>query len=135
MNYSTLTAELQSDPTGVGYAGMTDAEAAAAMNAATRTRLAATIDSAALYEAIVPAEFGALSADEKQLVRDLFTLGTVHVRDGSNGRAVLLATFGAQSGTIAALIEAATERISRAAELGLPPVDAAHVQSARATPS
>jgi len=132
MNYAVLVPELRDDPLSRGYSGMTDAEVAAALNVVDRTRKRDTMTSAQIYEAIVTADFQALSDGAKVYVRDILGLwGDIAVGSGSKARAVLIAVFGIGSATIAALAAALNESISRASELGLPRPSSGHIKSAR----
>jgi hypothetical protein len=132
MDYPTLINELTSDPLGIGYGDMTDAEVAASLNAADRERIVPTLTSTQVFEAIDPGEFASLTDAQKALVRDLFAIGTVDITPDSNGRAVILNLFDAGSTTRANLLAEATEPISRAMELKLPTIKTGYVAKARA---
>ena len=134
MNYAMLTAELTGDPLGRGYAGMTDAEAAADLNSVYRTRQLERADPADAYDVIDQIEWSALSEAEQQEIKDILQIGTVAghlVTPGSRVRARFVAIFGAGSDTIALLLDMITEDISRAEELGLVVVKPGHVEKAR----
>jgi hypothetical protein len=55
----------------------------------------------AIYNALVPADFQALTAAQQQLVRDVLSMGTVDVSPGTNARVVLQAVFSGKPNTIA----------------------------------
>lgn len=114
---------------------MSDAEAAADLNAAYRTRKRTYMSSAEIYEEIVPSEFQALSDAQKAYVRDILGLGEgVDVQPDSQARAVMIQIFGVGSTTLSNLAAALDESVSRAQELGLGTVTAGDVQRARAYP-
>lgn len=133
MDYVVLREELLTDPLGRGYSAMSYAEAAADLNTVYRTRDVERLDQADVYNAVVPAEFMALSAGEQQEVWDIVHVGGsagLWVRAGDMARSRFVAIFGAQSDTIQALAALLTEDISRAEELGLGTVRPDHVAKA-----
>ncbi len=132
---ATLKAELQNDPLSRGYAGMTLAQKVASLNTVNRPAPERTsVSGSEIFNAIVPAEFSALSAANKDLVRDVFGLGdSINVSTGTNARTVLLNAFGAGTATRTALTALVTQQQSRAAELGLPGVTATDVVEALAS--
>lgn len=134
---SRLRDELIADPLGRGYSAMTDQQAADDLNAVQREVIESRLSGSAIFNAIVPSEFGALADQTKQFVRDVFSLGdTVDVGPGTNARTVLLGAFGAGTGTRDNLVTAVTNTTSRARELNLlgpsPEIGPAHVAQARA---
>lgn len=119
-NYVNLKNEVTNDPLARGYASMTDAQVAADLNTAYRTRERTSLSGSEIFNSIVPAEFAALADSQKQFVRDVFSLGdSVNVSTGTNARAVLLDAFGAGSTTRTNLAALVLESISRAQELEL----------------
>jgi hypothetical protein len=133
VDYRKLADELTTDPAALGYAGMTDAQAATALNRTNGGGRAVTrelVPAYEVWEAIVPAEWDAITAAEKERIRITLSLGTVMMR-GPNTRAALRGAFGAGTATRAALLALQTEAKSRAAELGLGPVTARDVSVAR----
>ena len=115
-----LAVEINSDPLTRGYSGMTDTQIAADLNTAYRTRTRTTLSSAEIYEQINAAEFVALSADNKQLVRDVLGLGDgIQVGPSTKARNVMISVFGGQSATVTSIAAILTEQITRAGELGL----------------
>lgn len=131
MDYRTLRNELTNDPATVGYAGMTDAQAATALNAANQVRARTLIPAYEVWEAIVPAEWTALSAAEKQRIQSLLSMGTVNAA-GANTRASFLAAFAGGTQTRTNLAALQNELVSRAAILGLGTVTTLDVTRARA---
>jgi hypothetical protein len=85
----------------------TTAQKLTAINAATVSvplpPLPMIIPSHQIYECIDTTEFGALSAANQTLVRDLLNMGTVDARLGSKARARILALFGSATATRANL--------------------------------
>lgn len=136
MNYAALTAELTGDPLGRGYAGMTNQQCADSLNAKNRNGPERTsVKGSEIYNAIVPAEWSALTNANKELVRDVFSLGDfIDVSTGTNTRTVLLNVFGAGTATRTNLANLVKTTISRAEELNMgEPVGDGHVASARGT--
>lgn len=133
MDYVILHDELSTDPLTRGYSTMTDAEAADDLNTVYRTRTVERLDQADVYNAVVMAEFTALSAEGRREVWDIVQVGGASglwVRPGDTARERFIALFGAGSDTIQALAALLTEDISRAQELGLGTVKPGHVTKA-----
>lgn len=131
MDFVILHGELINDPLGRGYAGMTDAQAAASLNMVNRPRERGVVPAHELIDATVPAEWATLTAAEKQRYQTLTGAGEVNVRS-ANVRAAFMAMFGAGTATRTALAALQNEQVSRAAELGLETVYEGHVFMARA---
>jgi hypothetical protein len=131
MDYAILKAEITDDPLGRGYAAMTDAEAAASLNAPSRTRPVTCIDPAVALKACVPSEFKALATADKQTFLGVLAIGPV---DPSNAtiKAIFADIFAAGTTTRANLLALATEPCSRAEELGLGVLSAGDITRARA---
>jgi tRNA threonylcarbamoyladenosine modification (KEOPS) complex Pcc1 subunit len=117
MNYQTLYDEITNDPLGVGYATMTDAQIAAALNNKTRSRVKDSIEASELVAAIEATDLSGLTADQREQLHLLISAGKVKI---SNKRVkdLLQALFSGTT-TISNLLALATEAISRAEELGL----------------
>lgn len=133
--YQTLWNELDNDPLTVGYAVMSAASAAANLNQISASRWLERLDQARIYNIIDEDEWGALSSASQGVINDLLQVGTVEgllTGPGTRARSTLRAVFGVSSSTSGSLIELATERISRAVELGLPIIKEGHVAKARA---
>jgi precorrin isomerase len=133
MGYEVLKAEIDGDPLGRGYAGMTDEQVAVDMNDVNtgRTR-SVTMTTHEIYEAIDNTEWSGLTADQKADIRDIFALDEVDPY--GRAQSVVIAIFGNPSDTLTALQAARpTNKISRAQELGLGRVRPGHVGKARAS--
>ena len=130
MDCTMLKAELINDPLGRGYAGMSDSEAAADLNALTRTRARASMSGDEVFCVTAAAEFAGLT-DAKRSLWVAFC-GRDSISPASTPNVELVKwIFGTASETVTALSEARVEAISRATELGLPKVKIGHVQMAR----
>lgn len=122
MNYAALKTELQADPTGLGLAAMLTAGNHAGVAAALNLpRVGITIKrdiipSHELFEAIVAADYTALSAAERTRLQIILSMGTVNVR-GDNTRAQLAAMFGAGTATRTAMLALIDRQGSRAEQL------------------
>lgn len=132
MDYAILKAELTNDPLTRGYAGMTDHQVADSLNVVNRTLPNDTIPAYIFYDNMLLSEYVALSADNKQLLGMLFSMGTMSIKAGQT-RNALLAMFPAGSTTRANLAPLQTRPVSRADELGLGFIYAGYINSARAT--
>ena len=127
-----LIDELANDPLTRVYSGMTAKEAADSLNADNRTRPRDSITGAQLYEAVDDGEFGALSAENQQRIRDIWSLGQIDVRPGTKARSVVLSLFGAGTTTRSNLTAAAGQAVSRGHEIGAKvPVKPGHIEEAR----
>lgn len=131
MDYAILVAELQNDPLSRGYALMTDAQRLASLLAVNRPTERTVIPAYEVLEAIVPSEWSALSAAEKQRVQTIISAGQVNLK-GSNTRAALGAAFAAGTTTRTNLLALQVgDPISRAFELGLTALGDGHLATAR----
>lgn len=103
-SYAALKAELATDPTARGYAGKTNAQALALMRGATVTTSTprTVIATWEIVAATDPAEWAALTANEKQRYQTLTGCGTLDV-SATNVKNAFLAMFPAGSVTRAAL--------------------------------
>lgn len=122
INYPALKTEVQSDPNGYGYAAPlatgTYWQVADLLNTV-RATIHVDRDLVAaheVYEAIVPAEWSALTADEKQRVSTLLGMGEINAK-GTNTRASFAAAFGAGTTTRTNLVALQTRDGSRAEQL------------------
>lgn len=132
MNISALRAELTADPLGRNYSAMSDQAAADSLNVANRTASPETIAAAAIWNAIDPAEYAGLSAENKAQVDLISGMGDAVPIQSGLIKSTLFGLFNAQSATRASLIALAAPPISRAQELGLGFVLVGHVTEARA---
>ena len=132
MDYQALWTEISTDPLSRGYSGMTDARIAIDLNTVYRTCMRDRLSSAEIYEQIVVAEFQTKTDAQKVYIRDILGLGgDVQVGPDSKARQVMLAIFGAGSGTLAALAAILPESVSRATELDFGYVHSYDVETAR----
>jgi hypothetical protein len=133
--YQTLWNELNDDPLSKGYSGMSNASAALNLNQISASRWLERLDQSDIFEAINDTEWDTLSSASQAEVNNLLQVGTVNgllIGPGTRARSKLRGVFGVSSSTAVELIELATERLSRASEIGLPLVREGHVQKARA---
>jgi hypothetical protein len=130
MDYRALKAEMDADPLGRGYAGMTDAQASASLNVANRTRVRNAMSASEVFQAISAAEFAAKTDAQRQLVLGILGFGTVN--PAGREAEVFVQVFGAGSQTIAALAAARQETVSRATEIGLEAVLPGDIAKTRA---
>lgn len=131
MDIEVLKAELTDDPLGRGYSGMSDADAAADLNTVYRERDRIIMTGSEVLNAVDDGEWIALSDADKQIVWNIVHLGDVNPF-GVEARLMLLVFSAPDSPTIAALVAARKEAVSRAVELGLGHVFSAHTKAARA---
>lgn len=94
MNLQLLAAELALP----AYAGLSDQEAADAINAKTVAVDVVSVSGSDIFEATVQADYSALSATQKNLYHAIIAMASVPVK-GTNTRAALLAMFGPGSQT------------------------------------
>ena len=129
MDYKVLAAELALP----AYAKMTNAKAAAALNAASVNVARSSITGTELWECTVLAEYAALAQAARDAYQVLVSLGSIDVSEGSNSRMALAVLFGAGTQTRANLLALAgkSNTTSRAQQLGLGNVQEGDVLMAR----
>ena len=134
MNLTILKGELVGDPLVKGYAGMTDQQAADALNTVNRQVNVPFLTGAQIGAQFDLTEFNAVTItnDQRTTLRLMWQLDAIHTGSGTFFREYLLSIFPGGSVTRTNLLAAFTTLTSRAAELGLPPVGAHHVAVARA---
>ncbi len=130
MRYSTLRAELLTDPAALGYAGKTAAQVVTLMNTVNQAVERDIVPSWEVLEATVPSEYAALSAAEKTRYQLFVGAGSVNVK-GTNTRTAFGTMFGAGTATRTNLVALQTQLQSRAAVLGLGAVTERDVTIAR----
>lgn len=131
-NIRVLRNELQSDPLGRGYAGMSDQEAADSLNAVDRSRSVEIFTGDDLFNLTDGSEFASLTAEKKQLWIMFCNRQAITPIAGSANAAFVGWIFGNPSTTRSNIIAALTESISRANELGHGGlVKSGHVERAR----
>jgi hypothetical protein len=124
MTPALLLAEIVNDPTGLGlstpFAAGQFSPVVAALNLVRASievdRPSAIVATHEVFEAIVLAEWNALTNAEKDRVRTVLSLGTVNLR-GANTIAQLGAAFAAGSTTRTALLALAKRKGSRAEQV------------------
>ncbi len=129
MDIAKLKAELTDDPESIGYSGMDNAAAAAALNTKNRTTNKTSLTGNELFTATDATEFAALTDAKRSLWvgwcntdRDPFDAANV---------AFFVYIFGEGSDTGTALGAIRLNDVSRASELGLGNVRAGNVAEAR----
>lgn len=128
-----IRAELDADPLGRGYAGMSDIEVRNDLNAPTRESWV-PVSASDILEAINPAALEALSAEHREDLDSVLSMGTViHLYPGSRGRVLLTTAFAGAVPTLNALLLLGKRMISRAYELNCG-VNEQIVAAARALP-
>lgn len=119
---AVLKAELDADPTALGYAPhMVSGNDPALVTLLNEIRIGISIPrdlvpTYEIFEAIVPSEWSAASAEEKQRVQLILSMGMVDVR-GQNTKDAFMAAFAAGTTTRANLIALVTRTGSRAEQL------------------
>jgi len=126
---SILKTEIDTDPEGRGYSGMTNLEIANDLNVVYRTKNKTSMTGSEILNAIVIAEWTPLTDAQKRTVWDVVHLSDINPF-GVEAQ-LLIAVFGAGSNTIAALADARKDDVSRATELGIPYVYEGHVIDAK----
>lgn len=127
-----LRDEITNDPLGRNYASMSNEEVVASGRVVNRTLPILALSSARVYEAVDAIEFAALSADQKVLMRDLYSLGDgISFAEGGKARDLMMSLFTGGSNTRNAMIAATQRNVGRWTELGISPVKVGHVQEAR----
>jgi len=130
MGLDALKAELADDPLNRGYSGMTAEQVRASLYAVDRPVPVESVTGQQIFEAVVPTDYKALSAEHKQLFGTIVGMGTILV-SGTNTKAALAAVFNGATATLSALVALQTTLVSRVAELGLGPVALSDIDKAR----
>ena len=129
-----LKAELDADPLGRGYSGMSDQQAADSLNVEDRTVDRTAVSGGEVFTAIEPADFLTVTdVAHRWVLEVMFGLDVVPL-DSPNVRTILATVFSGKAGTIAALLALQTHVVSRADELELGNVRAGTVNQARRMP-
>ncbi len=129
MDISVLKTEIDTDPLGRGYTGMTIKQVVIDINTVNRTSNKATMQATEVLNAIDKTEFNAKTNAQKQQVWDILHLGTVNPFGLEAD--LLVDIFGGGSTTITSLQTLRKNNISRAEELGLGKVREGHVLEVR----
>ena len=113
-----IRAELDADPLGRGYAGMSAAEAAVDLELPVRD-LWVRVAASDILEAIVPAAFNGLEESERRDVDSVLSLGSeVDASPGSKARTILTTAFAGSQPTLNAIQNLGKQLVSRASEIG-----------------
>lgn len=118
-NVEVLQAERTNDPLVRGYSGMTDQQFADSMNTADRDRNRTSMSGSEVLQAVDAAEYAALTVTDQQVFWGLLGIGEL---DPFGVEAQVVQDIFGASTTVTNLAAARVEQISRAEELGLPPV-------------
>lgn len=115
--YDDLRAEIQNDPNGLGYAGKNDAVIAGIFNNLDGVTQVAImqITAAQLCDCINPNEFGNLSANNKQYLQQVLSMGAISTQ--GNTMIALITMFAPGSNTKNNLTNAISKLGSRAEAL------------------
>lgn len=123
INFATLKTELTTDPNGYGYVTTPITEAVGEYNARKLNEVRAgisvnrtVIPAHEVIEAIVAADWTALSQAEKDRISLVISAGDINVQ-GTNTRAAFLQAFGAGTTTRSNLVALQTRPGSRAEQL------------------
>lgn len=137
MTLQALRAELDADPLARGYAGMTDAQAAASLNTADRPVDRTDVPGHEIYAAITPThalqvyDLATGTPAHQRWLDIMFQLDSVPL-DNANIRTALTTIFAGKQSTLDALVALQTVTVSRAQELSLGRVLVGDVTQARA---
>src|SRR4051812_10535777 len=114
MNYPVLQTELQGDPVALGYAPLTDAQAAAKLNDLTtgRTLARTAIPVAEIYNNILNADWPAPASAAESKLRALLGMQTVDASN-ANTKTIIGAIFGVGTPTRTNLLALGTQTVSR----------------------
>lgn len=131
MDIAALSIELAAGHPDTGPYDANDETAAGQLNAVNRTTNKTSMTGSEILNAVHAGEWGTRTADQKQTVWDIVHLGTVNPF-GVEATLMTAAFVGAGGATIAALVAARVNHVSRAVERELGPVKVGHVAQARA---
>lgn len=139
MAIAGLKTELTNDPLARGYASMGDADAAISLNTANRPGSAINLTGDDLMnKVIVWSEVEALTAAKRDMLGfvyqfHLLKAGNLDLTSGSKAVNYLASLFGVGTATRANFLALQPPQISRAMELGMPPIGHPDVAAARAS--
>ena len=125
-----LKDEIDTDPLGRTYSGMSDQEVADDMNTEYRSKNKGSMPATEVANSIDASEWSALSVDEKREIWDVLHMGSDLNPFGIEAT-IFNNVFGAST-TITALQASRVEDISRGVELGFGHIKVGHVEMARA---
>lgn len=130
MDYTVLKNELNNDPLGIGYAGMTSSEASVSINTANQSRNRASMTGDEVFSATDSTEFGSLSDTNKTLWLSFCGRDSINPFGLANV-AFVTYLFNNPSTTLSSLQGLRTETVSRAVVLGLRYVTPGDIEYAR----
>ena len=130
-NFAAIHDEVINDPLGIGYAAMSDVQAANSLNTVNRVVAVDSIEGQDVVAALVPGEVNDLTVAQQRNLWGVIGAGAVRP-DDTEVKAFFAGLFGAATTTRANLIALANQTISRAQELGLGFVKPPDVNEARA---
>ena len=125
-----LKTEIDTDPLGRGYAGMTDAQVADSGNVADREVNKTSMAATEVLNTVVVAEYNALTTDNKTLFWNVLAIGDLN--PFGIEAALLTSIFGSGSATIIALAAKRKHLVTRWAEIGAGVTYAGDIAQARA---
>lgn len=129
MDYESLFNEIDLDPLGRGYSGMTDTQIAADLNTEYRTRNLERLSATEVFNAIDKSEWDLLLETHRATIFNLLHMGQLNPFGVE--ASIFVDIFGGGSTTISDLSDMRTEAVSRAAELGFPRIYIHHIETAR----
>jgi hypothetical protein len=130
MNYQVLKTEIETDPLGRGYSGMSDDQIAADLNIEYRTRPRDVMSGSEILNQTDKAEYDVLQDAAKETYWKILHMGDL---DPFGFEAqIMIDIFGGGSETISNLQAARMISISRGFELGLGAVRVSDVEKAKA---
>jgi hypothetical protein len=112
-----MIAELRTELQNTAYDLETDQAVADYLNGLVAVEVT-EIKGSQIYNTMVPADFVGLTAENQQYVRDIISLGSVNVSEGTNARAVLISVFTGLP-TLKALAALTTKQVTRASLIGI----------------
>ncbi len=119
MSLDALRTEIVDDPIPRGYSAMTVEQIRVSLHVEDRPRAVESVTGQDIFEAVVPAHYVALPADDKQLFGTIVGMGEIKV-GGTNTKLALATMFSGATATLDALLALQTVQVSRLTELGIP---------------
>lgn len=130
LELNKLRTEIDTDELSRGYSGMTNQQIADSLNEINRNVITPFLSGVQIGQQLNLTEFNALSAEQRNTLRAMFSLSNIPTETGFY-RDFLLSAFNAQSTTRTNLIANFTHLESRASEIGIPFCGAHHVETAK----
>lgn len=135
---AAIKSELETDPETLGYAAPNagvEADAVtdlALMDVVDRVVDVPTLSGSQLFEAIDDTEWQLLTADEKQDIQFVVSLGDqIQIAPGTKARTMMARALAGHTNSLAALGVLGSKTVSRAEELGFGRVTIGDIQAAR----